>query len=141
MIARRDAIAGPGREKGQAQLNDRGSSRCADSVLASALSQLATLPGYCLDFLVETIVADWLVLIERHAQVGARGVIQCGAKQIAIRFTSWSLVRREGQVEGMWREDRIPLSKPVRPVTRPRVIVGVRHHTRAHRVELDVSLA
>ena len=100
MIARRDAIAGPGREKGQAQLNDRGSSRCADSVLASALSQLATLPGYCLDFLVETIVADWLVLIERHAQVGARGVIQCGAKQIAIRFTSWSLVRREGQLGG-----------------------------------------
>ncbi|MCG6862515.1 MAG: hypothetical protein LJE70_14735 [Chromatiaceae bacterium] len=67
----------------------------------SPFSALAALTGRCFDLGVKTAVSDELVLVQRHAEIGKRSVIQGGAEEVSIDFPSRGVVRAEGEIEGM----------------------------------------
>jgi hypothetical protein len=64
----------------------------------SPFSELAAQTGHCFDLAVEAAVSGGLVLIQRHAEIGKRGVIQGGAEEVSISFSSRSVVSAKGEI-------------------------------------------
>jgi hypothetical protein len=94
----------------------------------SPFSELAALTGQCFDLGVEAAVSDGLVLIQRHAEISKRGVIQGGAEEVSISFSSRSVVRAKGEIAGVGGKNRIFKSQGVCPITGPRVVAWIGHH-------------
>jgi hypothetical protein len=86
----------------------------------SPFSELAAQTGHCFDLAVEAAVSGGLVLIQRHAEIGKRGVIQGGAEEVSISFSSRSVVSAKGEIAGVGGDDRVFKSQGVCPITGPR---------------------
>jgi len=52
----------------------------------ASFAQRPSLPGHDLDLPIEVVVADGLILVERHAELAERGVVQRRAEQVALNL-------------------------------------------------------
>jgi hypothetical protein len=60
----------------------------------SPFSELAPLPGHGFDRRIEAAVSNGLILIQRHAEVSKRSIIEGGAQEVSIYFAPGELVIR-----------------------------------------------
>ena len=56
---------------------------------------------------VEPVVSERLILVERHAEVGNRRIIEGGAEEVSVYVVPGDVVRGKSEIEGVRGKYRI----------------------------------